>query len=145
MTDKRILFGKFEFPRMHGLEYLLDEENPETNYLFVNEPHDRFSMYFEAGFPRFTVPEHSDRESCLFEIKRQGRRISFFCPERKKNLNSVVWYFFVELVDSNGVAHELPGQVRVSTRDEIFSPMRERPKFIDVLEQIRLNEETEIA
>jgi hypothetical protein len=56
-----------------------------------------------------------------------------------------VWYFFVELFDANGVAHELPGQVRVSTRDEIFSPMRERPKFIDVLEQIRLNEETGIA
>ena len=145
MTDKRILFGEFEFPRIHGLEYLLDEEKNDTSYLFVNEPHDRFSMYFEEGFPRFTVPEHSDREYCLFEIKRQERRISFFCPERKRNLDSVVWYFFVELFDANGVAHELPGQVRVSSRDEIFSPMRERPKFIDVLEQIRLNEETGIA
>ena len=145
MSDKRILFGEFEFPRMHGLEYLLDEEKIDTNYLFVNGLHDRFSMYFEKGFPRFTVPEHSDRDYCLFEIKRNGRRISFFCPERKRNLDSVVWYFFVVLFDANGVAHELPGQVRVSSRHEIFTPMRERLKFIDVLEQIRLNEEIGIA
>ena len=75
MTDKRILFGKFEFPRMRGLEYLLDEEKPVTDYLFVNEPNERFSMYFAEGFPRFTVPENSDREYCLFEIRRQRKKI----------------------------------------------------------------------
>ena len=26
MTDKRILFGDFEFPRTNGLKYLLNEE-----------------------------------------------------------------------------------------------------------------------
>ena len=41
MTDKRILFGNFEFPRTNGLEYLLYEEKFVTDYLFVNEPHER--------------------------------------------------------------------------------------------------------
>ncbi len=139
MTEKRILFGKFEFPRMQGLEYLLDEEKPVTDYLFVNEPSERFSMYFEEGFPRFTVPENTDREYCLFEIRRQGKKISFFCPEKKKNLDSVVWYFFVELFDENGVVHELPGQVRVSADESFTHMMRGKTRFIEILEGVRLN------
>ena len=139
MTNKRILFGKFEFPRIHGLEYLLDEEKPITDYLFVNESNERFSMYFEEGFPRFTVPEHSDREYFLFEVKRKDRRISFFCPERHKNLKSVVWYFYVELFDENGRVHELPGQVRVDTNDPCIRLMGGKPRFIEVLENITLN------
>ena len=87
MNDKSIHFGMFEFPRMSGLEYLLDEGKTVTDYLFVNEPNERFSMYFEEGFPKFTVPEHTSGEYCLFEIKRKGRRINFFCPEKKKNLD----------------------------------------------------------
>ena len=35
MTDKRILFGDFEFPRTSGLKYLLNEELLVTDYLFV--------------------------------------------------------------------------------------------------------------
>ena len=139
MTDKRILFGEFEFPRIHGLEYLLEEKKNDTNYLFVNEPHDRFSMYFEKGFPRFTVPEHSDREYCLFEIKRQGRRIVFFCPDRRENLDTVVWYFYVELFDEQGVAHGLPGQVRVAYEDTCIRMRRRKPKFLEVLERVTLN------
>ena len=46
MTDKRILFGDFEFPRTNGLEYLLDEEKLVTDYLFVNEPHEKFLKWF---------------------------------------------------------------------------------------------------
>ena len=139
MTNKRILFGKFEFPRIHGLEYLLDEEKTVTDYLFVNESNERFSMYFEEGFPRFTVPEHSDREYCLFEVKRKDRRISFFCPERHKNLKSVVWYFYVELFDENGRVHELPGQITVGFDLSVVQIMKKKPQFIEVLENITLN------
>ena len=57
MTRKRILFDKFEFPRVKGLEYLLDEKKSITDYLFVNEPHDGFSMYFENGFARVELGE----------------------------------------------------------------------------------------
>ena len=95
-------------------------------------------MYFEEGFPHFTVPEHSDREYCLFEIRRQGKRIRFFCPEKKKNLNSVVWYFLVELFDENGATHELPGQVRVGFDLSAVQIMKEKPQFIEVLEQVKL-------
>ena len=139
MSDKRILFGEFEFPRMHGLEYLLNEEKPETDYLFVNEPHERFSMYFEEGFPIFAVPENSERPYCLFEIKSGGRDIKFFCPEKHPNLDSVVWYFCVELLDEHGVAHALPGQVRVGMRDFRSELAKGKPKFIEVLENITLH------
>ena len=84
MTEKRILFDKFEFPRIRGLEYLLDEEKAVTDYLFVNEPHEKFSMYFENDFPIFQVPENSERSYCLFEIKRPDRMIKFFCPLPKE-------------------------------------------------------------
>ena len=139
MNDKSIYFGMFEFPRMSGLEYLLDEGKTVTDYLFVNEPNERFSMYFEEGFPKFTVPEHTSGEYCLFEIKRQGRRINFFCPEKKKNLDSVVWYFYVELFDENGEVHELPGQVRIRADESFVHMMRGKTRFIEILEGVRLH------
>ena len=139
MTDKRILFGDFEFPRTNGLEYLLNEEKLVTDYLFVNEPHEKFSMYFEEGFPIFVVPENSERPYCLFEIKNGGRKIKFFCPEKHPNLDSVVWYFYVELLDERGEVHGLPGQVRVGMRDFQSELAKGKPKFIEVLENVTLN------
>ena len=139
VTDKRILFGDFEFPRTNRLKYLLNEELLVTDYLFVNEPHDSFSMYFENGFPIFTVPENSERPYCLFEMKRSDRMIKFFCPERHKNLDTAVWYFYVEVLDEKGVAHGLPGQVRVGMRDFRSELAKGKPKFIEVLENITLN------
>ena len=140
MTDKRILFGDFEFPRVKGLEYLLNEERLVTDYLFVNESGDGFSMYFEEGFPIFAVPENSERPYCLFEMKRPGRVIKFYCPERHKNLDSVVWYFYVELFDEQGVAHGLPGQVRVEMSESCIRMANGKPKFIEILEQVRLKD-----
>lgn len=139
MTDKRILFGDFEFPRTNGLEYLLNEEKLVTDYLFVNEPHEKFSMYFEEGFPIFVVPENSERPYCLFEMKNGGRKIKFFCPEKHPNLDSVVWYFYVELLDERGEVHGLPGQVRVGMRDFQSELAKGKPKFIEVLENVTLN------
>lgn len=86
MTEKRILFGKFEFPVEKGLEYLVNEQIAETDFLLINEPDDTFSLMFEKDFPIFTVPENSEREYCLFELKRSDRVIKFFCPERQKIL-----------------------------------------------------------
>ena len=145
MTDKRILFGDFEFPRTNGLKYLLNEELLVTDYLFVNESHDSFSMYFENGFPIFTVPENSERPYCLFEMKRSDRMIKFFCPEKYPNLDSVVWYFYVEVFDEQGVAHGLPGQVRVGMRDFRSELAKGKPKFIEVLEGVKLTPMTVTA
>ena len=138
MTDKRILFGDFEFPRTNGLEYLLDEEKLVTDYLFVNEPHERFSMYFEEGFPIFVVPESSERPYCLFELNSGGRKIKFFCPEKHPNIDTVVWYFYLEVLDENGVPHGLPGQVRVGMRDFQSELAKGKPKFLEVLEGVQL-------
>lgn len=139
MNGKRILFDIFEFPKVNGLKYLLDEEKAITDYLFVNEPNDAFSMYFENGFPVFTVPEKAERDYCLFELKKTDRIIKFFCPERRKNLNTVVWYFNVELFDKEGTPHSLPGQVRVELKGLHSGITKGKPKFIEVLEGIRLN------
>lgn len=141
MAEKSILFGDFEFPRENNLEYLLDESIDITDYLFVNEPHDRFSMYFEKDFPIFSIPESGERSYCLFEIKCPERIIKFFCPEKHKNLDTVVWYFYVELFDEQGLAHGLPGQVRVVV-DDFFSKLaRGKPKFIEVLENVKLKQQ----
>lgn len=139
MTDKRILFGDFEFPRVSGFEYLFDEKKPITDYLFVNEPHEKFSMYFENGFPIFEIPENSERSYCLFEIKSPGRKIKFFCPEKHANLDTVVWYFYVELFDSDGTPYGLPGQVRVNTNDPYVRMMKGKPPFLEILETVKLN------
>ena len=145
MTEKRILFGMFEFPMEKGLEYLINENVPETDFLLINEQHDAFSLMFEKDFPIFTVPESSERPYCLFEMQRPGRVIKFFCPERHKNLDSVVWYFYVELFDKQGVAHELPGQVRVAMNESCIGMTKGKPKFIEILEQVRLKETTAFA
>jgi hypothetical protein len=139
VTDKRILFGNFEFPRVSGFEYLFDEKKPITDYLFVNEPHEKFSMYFENGFPIFEVPKNSDRSYCLFEIKSPGRKIKFYCPEKHANLDTVVWYFYVELFDSDGTPYGLPGQVRVDTNDPYVRMMKGKPPFLEILETVKLN------
>ena len=138
MTDKRILFGEFEFPVEKGLEYLINENVPETDFLLVNEPHDTFSMTFEKDFPIFTVPKNSDRDYFLFEQKRKDRVIKFFCPEKHENLDLAVWYFCMELYDERGEAHTLPGQVRVEFDGNILRQARGKPKFIELLEQVKL-------
>ena len=144
MTDKRILFGEFEFPVEKGLEYLINENVPETDFLLVNEPHDTFSMTFEKDFPIFTVPKNSDRDYFLFEQKRKDRVIKFFCPEKHENLDSAVWYFFMELYDERGEAHTLPGQVRVEFDGNILRHAKGKPKFIELLEQVKLTTATSV-
>ena len=139
MSGKSITFGRFEFPMEKGLEYLVNENVPETDFLLINEPSDSFSMTFEKDFPIFTVPEKSDKDYLLFELKRSNRTIRFFCPEKHKNLNSAVWYFYMDMLDENGETHTLPGQVRVEfDGDSIRQSARGKPKFIEVLEQITL-------
>ena len=138
MTEKRILFGKFEFPVEKGLEYLVNENLPETDFLLINEPHDIFSMIFEKDFPIFTVPKNSERDYFLFEQKRQDRVIRFFCPEKHENLDSAVWYFYMELYDENGEAHTLPGQVRVEFDGNILRQTKGKPNFIELLEGVKL-------
>ena len=140
MTEKRILFDRFEFPVERGLEYLVNENIPETDFLLINEQHDAFLLMFEKDFPIFTVPKNSDQPYCLFEMKRPGRVIKFFCPERHKNLDSVVWYFYVELFDEQGVPHGLPGQVRVQMNDSCIRMAKNKPKFIEILERVKLKQ-----
>lgn len=140
MTDKSILFGRFEFPVENGLEYLVNENVPETDFLLINEPSDAFSMTFEKDFPIFTVPEKTERDYCLFELKRPNRVIKFFCPEKRENLDAAVWYFYMELYDENGEAHTLPGQVRVEFDGSSIRQVNGKPKFIEVLEHVKLNE-----
>ena len=144
MTDKRILFGEFEFPVEKGFEYLINENVPETDFLLINEPHDTFSMTFEKDFPIFTVPKNSDRDYFLFEQKRKDRVIKFFCPEKHENLDSAVWYFFMELFDESGEAHTLPGQVRVEFDGNILRQAKGKPKFIELLEQVKLTTATSV-
>ena len=144
MTEKRILFGTFEFPVEKGLEYLINENVPETDFLLVNEPHDVFSMIFEKDFPIFTVPKNSDRDYFLFEQKRKDRVIKFFCPEKHENLDSAVWYFCMELYDERGEAHTLPGQVRVEFDGNILRQTKGKPKFIELLEQVKLTTATSV-
>ena len=138
MSEKRILFGKFEFPIEKGLEYLVNENVPETDFLLINEPDESFSMTFEKDFPIFTVPENSDRDYLLFELKRSGRVIKFFCPEKHKNLDAAVWYFYMQLYDERGEAHILPGQVRVEFDGNCIRHTKGKPKFIELLEGVKL-------
>ena len=56
MTEKAILFGEFEMPVMAGLEHLVNEGG-KTVFLFINEPNESFSMYFEKGFPILSCPK----------------------------------------------------------------------------------------
>ena len=139
MIEKPIVFEQFEFPRLSGLKYIVNEDISDTDFLFVNDQGDNFSMYFEKGFPIFTVPEKSERDYGLFELKRQGRIIKFFCPEKRDNLKSVVWYFYVEITDDGGEKHVLPGQVRVSMDVPVLIQAVDKPRFIEVLEQVKLS------
>ena len=138
MAEKTISFGKFLFPVERGLEYLVNEQLPETDFLLINEPGDAFSMTFEKDFPIFTVPDNTERDYCLFELKRKERTIKFFCPEKRENLDTAVWYFYVELLDGKGEVHTLPGQVRVGFDGTGIRKARGKPKFVELLEHVKL-------
>jgi hypothetical protein len=140
VLEKRVLFEDFEFPVVKGLEYLMDEENPTTDYLFINEPNEKFSMYFERGQNPFDVSQTSetDKTYCLFQIKRKNRTIHFYCPERLPNRESVMWYFYVEILDENGKVHTLPGQMRVVLKSSCLRLTDEKEQFIEILEQVKL-------
>ncbi len=142
MLEKRVLFDSFEFPIIRGLNYLMDEENPTTDYLFINEPHEKFSMYFERGQKPFEVTDKSatDKEYCLFQMKRPNRTIHFYCPERLPNRESVMWYFYVEILDEYGKVHILPGQMRVVLKSSCLRLTDEKKQFIEILEQVKLTD-----
>lgn len=140
MNDRKILFSGFEFPVEKGLEYLINDGVAETDFLHINEPGDSFSMTFERDFPIFTVPKSTERDYALFELKREGRVIRFFCPEKRENLDTVVWYFYVDIFDADGKVHTLPGQVRVEYDGNRIRLPGGKPKFVEVLEQVRLRD-----
>ena len=138
MTEKRILFDGFEFPRLGDMEYLMDEGKPSSDYLFINNPYDGFTMYFEKGFPVFAVSERAGQDYCLLEIKRPDRRIRLFCPERSGSFRSALWYFYVELEDGQGGVLPLTGQIRVDFGGSCLRTVKGKPQFIEVLEQVQL-------
>ena len=137
--EKNILFDKYEFPIIKGLDYLINKEDVNSDYLFINEEHDNFSMHFEKGFPVFVIPEKLERNYLSFELKRENRIIKFFCPEKQKNINSVVWYFYVEFINELGSKHILPGQVRVECEETNNFQLKGIPKFIEILEKVKLH------
>ena len=140
MFEKRVLFDRFEFPVIRGLNYLMDDKSPTSDYLFINDPHEKFSMYFEVGQKHFNVTEKGEKENdyCLFQIKRTNRTIHFYCPERLPNRESVMWYFYVEIFDENGNPHVLPGQIRVVLADGCLRMSDGKMQFIEILEQVKL-------
>ena len=138
MPEKSIIFDQFEFPIIDGLNYLMNEQIPDSDYLFVNEPNDYFSIYFEKNFPVFKVPDKLERDYCLFQIKKSNRIIKFFCPEKQKKINNVVWYFYVELTDNTGQLHILPGQVRVVYDNKDFL-LKKMDSIIHILEQVNIS------
>ena len=142
MLHDKVLFDSFEFPVIRGLDYLMDEENPTTDYLFINEPHEKFSMYFERGQKPFEVTDKgaTDKEYCLFQFKRPNRTIHFYCPERMPDRESVMWYFYVEIFDENGNPHVLPGQMRVVLADGCLRMAGGKTQFIEILENVQLTE-----
>ena len=133
-----VLFDEFEFPKIKGFEYLTDDKPLNSDYMFINELNEGFSIYFEKDFPVFNIPKNSSRNYCFFELKRENKNIKFFCPERQKNINSSVWYFYLEIIDEKGKVHVLPGQVRVIFEGENMFQVKGVPKFIDVLENIKI-------
>ena len=138
MPEKSIIFDQFEFPIIDGFNYLMNEQIPNSDYLFVNEPNDYFSIYFEKNFPVFKVPDKLERDYCLFQIKKSNRIIKFFCPEKQKKISNVVWYFYVELTDNNGQLHVLPGQVRVVYDNKDFL-LKKMDSIIHILEQVNIS------
>lgn len=141
MENTIILFDKFEFPVIEGLEYLTNEKIINTDYLFINELNSGFSMYFDKEFPIFSIPKDSKRDYSFFELKREKKNIKFFCPERQNNIDSAVWYFYVEFIEEKGNSYILPGQVRVIFNGTSIFQAKGIPKFIDVLEKVKIHNE----
>lgn len=133
-----VLFDEFELPIIKGMEYLGTNKNFNSDYLFINEASDEFSMYFEKDFPIFNIPQNLNRNYSLFEIRKDNKNIKFFCPEKQKSVDFAVWYFYVEILDELGKTHILPGQIRVSFEGFDMLQAKGIPKFIGVLEKIKI-------
>ncbi len=132
------LFGEFEIPVIRGYVYLGNEAETAMEYLFVNERSGQFSLYFENGMPGFVIPAEGleNRSYNLFELNSVNRRIRFFCPEKHKELDSVIWYFEIELLDAKGERHSLPGQITVLCDSTVCR--NHQPRFVELLKRIEL-------
>jgi len=109
--------------------------NPDTTEAQTEPPEP------PASITAFSVPkEKTDREYLLLEFTKPTRKITFFCPEKHKNLDTVVWYFYMELFDDNGNVHILPGQVRVIADEPRLWQGENKPQFLKILEQVKLKE-----
>ena len=136
--EKNVLFDKYEFPLIKGYEYLINSDNLNSDYLFINEEHNKFSIHFEKDFPMFTIPKNLERNYCFLELKRSNRIINFFCPEKQENLDSVIWYFYIEITDSHQQTHILPGQIRVELKEKNNSNIKLISKLIEIFEKVKL-------
>lgn len=132
-----ILFNEFEFPKIKGLEYLINTNQLNSDYLFINDVNDFFSIHFEKDFPTFIIPKNSELNYSLFEFKKDNKKVKFFCPNRPKNINSTVWYFNIEIIDDDET-HVLPGQICVILDKINMFQVKSIPKFIDILEKIKI-------
>lgn len=140
MVREKIIFDRFEIPVLKGLNYLLDETKPTTDYLFINEPHEKFSMYFESGQKPFEISDRAIKNGdyCLLEMKRQNKSLHFYCPERLIGKGAVMWYFYVQFFAEDGGLFVLPGQIRVVMPDGCFRYADGKAKFIEVLDNIKV-------
>lgn len=133
------LFGEFEIPVIRGCVYLGNEAETAMDYLFVNERRGQFSLYFENGMTSFIIPREGlkNRSYNLFEYHSVNRKIRVFCPEKQKELDSVIWYFEIELLDAAGERHSLPGQITVLCDHDACrcNP----PRFVELLKRIELS------
>ena len=141
MTRKRVKLGEFEVPIPKGHHRITDRDET-TDYLFINGPHETFSMYFERGQKPFEIKDRAEKdgEYCLFQMKRPNRTIHFYCPERLPDRESVMWYFYVEIFDEKGKVHVLPGQIRVVHAGGCLRMADGKTKFIEILENVQLTE-----
>ena len=53
-------------------------------------------------------------------------------------IDTAIWYFYVELQNGDGKIHSLPGQVRVEFDGDSLRRVRGKPKFIELLEGVRI-------
>jgi hypothetical protein len=85
------------------------------------------------------LPDGEGESYYTFEIKLPLRKISFFCPQKNKRLNTVVWYFCLEITDEDGARHELAGQITLMLDELQDLIAKGKPKFIEVLENIKVS------
>lgn len=138
--QQRVTFGEFSFqiPAKLCFDKNVNEQFGES--LFVYDLQEKYTFYFETDMPCFDLRHRGNQKYCSEEYTYayERIRINLCYPATHHEGRGCMVYFHAELLDSNGDAHILPGQMKIEFGND-WSAEAKRI-LMELLRSVKIND-----